>query len=164
VTKAVPTIFMGALNGGSYTLTAQAVALITPCVYLTGTGSLSTYSLVVANGSFVGNSCPVYVNTGMEVAAAGQMANNATNVAGPPGSSQIAGFMYPGPVYYSDTMTDPLASLTQPSFSGSCAHTSYSVTSGSVTLSPGNYCKGLNISNATVTLNPGLYVITGGAT
>ena len=38
------------------------------------------------------------------------------------------------------------------------------MSSGSATLNPGTYCKGITLTNSTVTLNPGLYVITGGST
>jgi hypothetical protein len=60
-------------------------------------------------------------------------------------------------------MTDPLAAISSPIFS-SCNYTSYSKTGGSATLSSGTYCKGLDLTNTTVFLNPGLYIITGGAT
>ena len=59
VTQSVSTIFMGALNGGKVTLSAQAAALLTPCIYLTGTGSLQQYTLDVVTGSLNGASCPV---------------------------------------------------------------------------------------------------------
>jgi hypothetical protein len=54
--------------------------------------------------------------------------------------------------------------VTSPTFSGTCNHTSYSLSSGSATLNPGTYCKGITLTNSTVTLNSGLYVITGGST
>jgi len=164
VSQTVQTVFMGTLNGGHVTLQAQSVALITPCVYLTGTGSLQRYSLDVANGYFNGDSCPIYINTGMNVESYGQMAVNATNVAGSSGSSSNPGFLYPSPVYNAAKITDPLAAITSPSFSGTCNHTSYNLSSGSATLSPGNYCKGITLSSSTVTMNPGLYIITGGVT
>jgi hypothetical protein len=155
---------MGMFTGGTITLSAQAVALITPCVYFTGTGALQAYSLQVYTGSFNSESCPIYVNTSMNVESAGQMAVNATNVTGSSSASSNPGFVYPGPVFNVTSLADPLAAITSPSFSGTCNHTSYSLTNGSATLSPGTYCKGLNLTNSTVTLSPGLYVITGGAT
>jgi hypothetical protein len=154
---------MGALNGGHVTLSAQAVALQTPCVYLTGTGALQPYTLEGETGSMLADSCPIYVNTNMYVSANGHIAVDAINVAGPASSSNIVGFAYPSPHFNSPAIADPLASIASPSFSG-CNHTSYSLSNGTATLSPGTYCKGLNFSNSTVTLNPGLYIVTGGAT
>jgi len=162
VTTTVSTIFMGALNGGKVTLSAQAVSLQTPCVYLTGTGALQSYSLEAQNGSMLADSCPIYVNTNMYVASDGNMAVDAINVSGPASSSSIAGFAYPSPHFNSPPLADPLAAIASPSFSG-CDQTSYSNPNASFSLSPGTYCKGLNFSHKSVTLNPGLYIITGGA-
>jgi Flp pilus assembly protein TadG len=162
ITQSVKTVFMGALHGGVFTLTAQASALITPCIYTLGNGSLQNYSLMVYTGSLLGDSCPVYATTEDVLGGGGHVAVEAVDVSGPASSSSNAGSIWPPPVYNVPLVTDPLASTPQPSF-GSCSHTSYSITSGSATISPGTYCKGLNISNATVTLNPGLYTITGGA-
>ncbi len=59
-------------------------------------------------------------------------------------------------------LSDPLASMTLPT-AGACTYTNKVVTGGTVTLQPGNYCGGLSITGtAEVTLNPGLYVISGG--
>jgi hypothetical protein len=138
--------------------------LITPCVYLTGTGQLQNYTLINYTGSIDADSCPINVNTSMYIEQHGHVAVEAINVAGPSGSSNQTGYVWPTPMFNIPTVSDPLSTVSSPSFSGSCDHTSYSITSGNPTLSPGNYCKGLNISNASVTLNPGLYVITGGGT
>ena len=59
-------------------------------------------------------------------------------------------------------MADPLAAITSPVFPGACTYTGISVNGGAYTVGPGTYCGGISISNATVTLYPGLYVITGG--
>lgn len=163
ITQNVHTIFMGALNGGVFSLTAQASALTTPCVYLMGTGTLQNYNFEQVTGSTTGDTCSMYMNTNLYVPSAGQVAVQAVDVAGSPGSSSVSGFVFPGPLYNVPAMTDPLASITSPAF-GSCNHSGFSVTSGIVTLSPGTYCKGLNLSYANVTLSPGLYIITGGAT
>jgi hypothetical protein len=161
ITQSVHTTFMGALNGGSFPITAQSSAQLTPCLYTLGTGALQNESLEVYTGSLLGNSCPVYETT-ENILPSGQVAVEAVDVSGSSATSSNAGFIYPSPVYNVPVITDPLAWETAPTFS-SCTTTSYNKTSGSATLSPGTYCKGLNISNATVTLNPGLYIITGGA-
>jgi Flp pilus assembly protein TadG len=162
ITQSVHTTFMGALNGGSFPITAQSSAQLTPCLYTLGTGALQNESLEVYTGSLLGNSCPVYATT-VDIESSGQVAVEAVDVSGTAGSSNTAGFIYPSPTWSVPTLTDPLASTTSPTFS-SCTYTSTSITTNR-TLSPGTYCKGLNISNgAKVTLNPGLYIITGGAT
>ncbi len=54
---------------------------------------------------------------------------------------------------------DPYASVPQPTASGSCLTVPGSNT---VTLSPGNYCSGMNINgNQTVTMQPGVYYVNG---
>ena len=164
LTQQVSTIFMGALNGGTVTLRTQAAALMTPCVYLTGTGALQTYSLDLFSGSFDGNTCPININTSVRVQSNGNTATVAMNVAGASSSSSMSGFVYPAPHYNVPLIADPLAATVSPSFNGSCNYTSYSLSGGTATLSPGNYCKGITLTNSTVVLNPGLYIITGGAT
>lgn len=60
------------------------------------------------------------------------------------------------------SLSDPYASLSIPS-PGSCSATNKKVNSGATTLSPGTYCKGLDIgANAVVTLSPGTYYIDEG--
>lgn len=164
VTQTVNTFFLGPLHGGTATVSAQGVAQMTPCVYLLGTGSLQAYTLDIQTGDWDGDTCPVDINDSMAVAGVANMNVEAINVDGAAGSSTTGGETFPSPNFNAPAVTDPLSYVTQPSFNGTCAHTSYSLTSGSAALTPGNYCKGLNITNATVTLAAGLYVITGGAT
>jgi Flp pilus assembly protein TadG len=164
ITQQVSTIFMGALNGGSVTLRAQAAALMTPCVYLTGTGALQSYTLDIYSGSFDGNTCPVDINTSARVQSNANTATVEMNIAGASSSSSMSGFVYPAPQYNVPSIADPLAAKASPSFNGTCNHTSYSLSGGTATLNPGNYCKGMTLTQSTVALNPGLYVITGGAT
>ena len=60
-----------------------------------------------------------------------------------------------------ELIPDPYADLTIPT-AGSCDFTDKEVSSTTVTLNPGTYCKGLTIKNgAKVTLNPGTYIIAG---
>jgi hypothetical protein len=61
--------------------------------------------------------------------------------------------------YAPELLPDPLAALTIPS-AGSCDYDNLEVNGGSMTLSPGTYCNGLEISNgANVTLQSGTYII-----
>jgi Flp pilus assembly protein TadG len=163
ITKNIHTIFMGALNGGIFTVTVKSVALMTPCVYLMDNKHLQSYALVTTSGSLTGSSCPVYINTNMYLGTSGIVSTEAIDLAGSAASSSVSGYVYPPATYNVPVAPDPLAATTSPTFVG-CNHTSTNITSGIVTLDPGTYCKGLNISNAIVNLNPGLYIITGGAT
>jgi hypothetical protein len=165
ITQQVKTIFMGALNGGYVTVQAQATALVTPCIYLLGTGSQSPatfWSISGAtNSSYI---CPMSVNYKMEVDSPSHANLEAINLRGPNASLVASGGVSPTPNYASTLLTDPLASaVASPTFSG-CNYTSYSVLNTTAVLNPGTYCKGLNITNSIVTLNPGLYIVTGGAT
>lgn len=58
-------------------------------------------------------------------------------------------------------VADPLASLPEPTLP-SCNHTVKVVATGTRTLNPGRYCKGIEVSSgANVTFNPGIYIIEG---
>jgi len=163
IAQPVKTIFMGALNGGYVTATARSVAQIVPCVYLTGT-TLQTYALDGATGDFKSESCPFNVNKNVLTVDL-SLVPEALNVAGPAANSSIQGYQWPPPNYNAPAVTDPLSYVTSPAFSA-CTHTNYAPynVSTPLTLSPGTYCGALNITNCSkVTLNPGLYVITGGA-
>jgi Flp pilus assembly protein TadG len=163
ITQQVKTLFMGALNGGYVTAKAQSVAQITPCVYLLGT-TQQPYTLDGATGDFKSESCPFNINNNIYTQVM-SLVPEALNVAGSAGSSSINGYEFPTPNYNYATVTDPLSYIASPSFGGSCNHTGYSLynISTNTTLSPGTYCGGLSITNSNATLNPGLYVITGGA-
>jgi hypothetical protein len=172
IAQPVKTIFMGALNGGYTTASASSVALITACAYLTGT-TLQDYTLDGYSGDFKGATCPIDINNSAYTTNL-SLAPEALNISGPASASSIGGFASPRPNYNAPAVTDPLAYVTSPSFSGACNHTNYAPynVSTALTLSPGTYCSGttsnaagLNITNCSnVTLSPGLYVITGGAT
>jgi Flp pilus assembly protein TadG len=163
ISQPVNTLFMGMLHGGKVTVTARAVALQTPCMYLTGNGPIGGYTLYGFTGSLLGVACPVNVNTSITVQPNAGVATDALSVAGSASSSSVSGFTYPSPYYGIPAVTDPLSSIAQPS-AGACNHNNYSLSGGNATLNPGTYCGGLNLSNSNVALNPGLYVITGGAT
>ncbi|KAF0230896.1 MAG: hypothetical protein FD175_1343 [Beijerinckiaceae bacterium] len=60
-------------------------------------------------------------------------------------------------------MVDPLATKPEPVMPAACIKSNTEIQKGIVTLNPGNYCKGLEISGtARVILNPGVYFFTGG--
>jgi hypothetical protein len=168
VTATYKTLFLATLNGGSVTMTVTATALVPPCHYYMNTAGLSpntgNTSLWNASDHFKGI-CPVYANTGIGVDGFAEYDSFGANIAGASGASNISGTTSPAPRFSAPTVTDPLASVTLPTFPGSCTYTSANYT----TISPGTYCKGLSITGTsstpiTVTFNPGLYIITAGGT
>jgi len=172
ISQQVHTLFMGALNGGYMTVQAQATALVTPCIYLLGTGGQSSATFWSITGALdAAYICPLFVNYKMEVDSPSHADAEAINLRGPGATLAATGEVSPTPYYTPTLQTDPLSNyvaslapaVAAPAFS-SCNYTSYSVSNATKTLGPGTYCKGLNISSATVTLSPGLYIITGGAT
>jgi len=170
ISQTVNTVFMGTLNGGTVTLTAQSQALMTPCIYLTGSGGLQTYTLVLGTGSIVGETCPAYINTNILIGTPTTPATSleAIDVSGSAGGSSGASKTYPSVTFNTPALTDPLAATASPSFSAcQAANTSYSKSNVSslLTLSPGTYCNGITLNNdSNVVFNPGKYIITGGAT
>lgn len=67
----------------------------------------------------------------------------------------------PAPQTGCDSMPDPMAGIPEPSYWG-CDHWRFRA-SGTVTLEPGVYCRGIDVrSNANVTMEPGLYIMRDG--
>ena len=176
ITQQVATIFMGSLNNGSVTVSAQAVSLVPPCTYFLGLSSVSSNPTFNNASAGMNSNCPVYITPNFTVDGFSNLigfgidigGSSSASTSGGGWTSQLAqGSKASGPpTFNTPVLPDPLASVAQPSFS-SCTTTAYSITAGSATLNPGTYCgtsskTGMTISNATVYLNPGLYIITGG--
>jgi hypothetical protein len=162
ISQSVKTIFMGTLNGGSQTVSASAVSLFPPCGVFTGLSGLTAIT-VNASLSNITATCPLYINANLASNLGSTVSAVATNVTGPATQSLgLLGTAAPLPRFNAATMTDPLASIASPSFSA-CNHAGYSALLATTTISPGTYCGGLTITSSTVTFNPGLYIITGGA-
>ncbi len=163
IAQSVKTIFMGALNGGQMTVSAQAVSLIPPCLVIQGKSALvPTYAVNLANASTVTSSCPMYVNKGIGVGLNSTLSATAENLTGASSSSVLLGTATPTPRYSAAAMSDPLASIAAPT-PGACTYIAYIVLLSVTTMNPGTYCNGISITTSIVTLNPGLYIITGGA-
>jgi len=179
ITRQVHTLFMGLLNGGLVTVTATAVASPPPCEYFLGTKNLVPTTVVLVNAASIGQTyvkCPAYIGGGLAVPAGAWWQHFQTYLTGPAASSLLVGRVKQGTTFNAVTRADPLASMTQPTV-GACNYLNYNYNNAlgllpPVTLNPGTYCgskllgvvtPGLTLYNATVTLNPGLYIITGGA-
>src|SRR4029077_8445531 len=58
---------------------------------------------------------------------------------------------------------DPYANMTMPASAANCDYTQMKVQTNGTVLTPGTYCKGLQLQNiSNVTFSPGLYIISGG--
>lgn len=78
-----------------------------------------------------------------------------------------AGTVSPEPQKDCPVLPDPLAARPAPSYSSTCTYTNMEVRDSVAILNPGVYCGGLKVlaahgKTATVTLNPGIYVIKDG--
>ena len=167
VSKSQPTIFMRIFQIPTATIVAKAVAK-------TGSSSNCLYTLDPTASPSIGNvgsgaisaGCGAYINSSasnaVSLVGSGSLTATSVNIVG---SYSIvgSGTISPAPVTGAKTVTDPLASLTQPAFSA-CTYTNFSIVgSGPATLSPGTYCGGISITgSSSITLQPGLYIITGG--
>src|SRR4029077_5184544 len=80
---------------------------------------------------------------------------------------------FTGDIHYGDVqppkqptctmLPDPFAGYTMPASANTCTYTQMKVQTDNTVLSPGTYCKGLQIQNVSnVTFSPGLYIITDG--
>ncbi len=164
VTQQIPLFFMGLVTGNrTRTLTAKAVAMTPPCVFLNSyTGAPSNFYTVYLQSSSLKANCPVYANSGVNVDGFSTLGNYQAKITGPSTrSGEVSGHFNASPlIYNSPVLTDPLAYITAPAFSA-CTYTGMTYTT-SKTISPGTYCGGITINGASVIMNPGLYIITGG--
>jgi len=165
VQRTVNGSFASIFGSSAVTVRAQAVAgLGSANTCLDITEPSASDALSVKSGSLATVGCGIVVNstnaTAVELPANGEIDAQSVAVVGGPAVA-------PGGVTGAWTSgvppaPDPLGYLTMPAV-GACngAYGAYANYSGS-TLSPGVYCGGIGLHNATVTLSPGLYIIAGG--
>jgi len=118
----------------------------------------------VNNGTVKAEGCAFHVNSAdpdaLDIANGGVLEADSVCARGGVGG---AGTSTPPPQTPCPNMDDPLASLDPPTFGG-CDYNNTKYTSGSHTLSPGVYCKGISLSaTAQVEFEPGTYIIDGGS-
>jgi hypothetical protein len=163
VQQTMSTIFLGLVSSAhsSINLSVHAVAEIPPCTYFFANPAvIGTTAGVYEASAGLNPSCPVYSAAGVDIDGFGHINGGQVKTAGPASSTVLSGWIAPNPIYSAPVLGDPLAWITAPTFV-SCNHTGASYTV-STTIFPGTYCGGLTISNGTVTMSPGLYIITGG--
>jgi hypothetical protein len=162
VTQNVQLSFLSLLHVSTATVGARAVSQPGSsnfCVYaLNGSNSRT---MMIGGGGTGNIGCDLFVNSSSTSAlhadGGGSLTAGAIQVVG---NYDNSGTISPTPTTGVSASADPLAYETQPSFS-SCTYSNTSITS-TATLNPGTYCGGITVSGGTVTLNPGLYIITGG--
>jgi hypothetical protein len=169
VSQTVNNIFMALINAGQSTVSATAVAREIPtCIWIMNPNSSSNGSLWLLSAAIYA-SCGVFVNTAsgysLGVDGYSTLADWRTRVVGPSSTGVLSsGTISPSAHYSSASKTDPLAYITAPT-PFTCTYTSATTISGqTTTLSPSNFCGGLTITNSTLTLQPGTYIIADGLT
>lgn len=179
VTQNVHTAFLVFLGMNTASPGAMAVAKSSSppsCLYVMNTSTTSYPLSLQSNSSSLSLACGIYLDsTSKSIQVTNGSSISVTNsnsilVQGTAGGASLAGSVSPSPTYNSANQNDPLSSLTSPAFS-SCTHNNMVVGSWLTgwlfptyqTLNPGTYCGGLTTYYSHITLNPGLYIFTGGA-
>lgn len=166
VTQQLSLYFLPFVTGTTTTtLSALAVAQLQPCFYFTNpSANPDGYSVELVTAYPVDSKyCPTYAVGGISVDGGSNWNVLQLQLTGAASASSIVGYMNATPIYQSAARTDPLYYVTAPVFQGCTAGDHALNITTTTVLSPGTYCGGLTIANnATVTLQPGLYIITGG--
>ena len=165
IQQPVPGFFSKVVFSGPTNITARAVAGFGSApVCLMALDPTLNQAMKVNNGTVIANGCAVQVNSdddddALEVTSGGVLEAESINVVG---GYDADGLVSPTPESGAAPISDPLAGMAAPSFSG-CDEDGLHLNSGTETLSPGVYCDGISLSNdVSVTFEPGTYIITGG--
>lgn len=171
VTRSVPTYFMRMLSFNAMTVGARAVSGLGPsqgCIYTLDTSGADIS--LSGSGKLSVPNCGLLVDSSSSnaVSLSGSASITAKSI-GIVGGTSTAGSttLYPAPVTGIAPVSDPLSYLHAPSYNSSSCLADPHVTS-SATLGPavsgGIVCyNGLTVAGSgALTLNPGVYVITGG--
>jgi len=173
VTQRVPQLFSAVMGHSTGLISARATAAIQPglgCVYtLDPSASGSFYEN--GNVSFQ-SACGIYVNSNASDAMLGNggavLKSSAINDVG---DVNWQGTILPTPNTGIQPFPDPLANLQPPSpcsAKGGCELADCSsnpktvIVTKDTTLSPGTYCGGIAVKNATATFSAGTYILVGG--
>lgn len=160
VTQQIPLYLIGLVTGSkTRTLSATAVADFQPCSYFTNANANSSIQLASA-GMYA--PCAVYAAGAVNVDYFGNLNVLQGKVTGLQSASNMGGRYWNMPIFSAPVLPDPLAYVVAPVFQSCTPGDSNLSISSPTTLYAGTYCGGLTIKNTTVTLQPGLYIITGG--
>lgn len=166
LTEPVATIFLGLLGSATRkaTITAKAVAMIPPCVFLMGPPTRGQAELALSSQGFNNLHCPMYAKSAYFVDGFSHICCTTPKTSGPAADSVMTGWTYPAIQYNSPVLKDPLAYIPAPAFQKCDYNGVGSTIPTPAILHPGTYCGSLQIVGTTATLLPGLYIITGGMT
>lgn len=172
VGKKIPTLFGSIFGSDSLGIQARGVAGVGSynlnCVY--SLDEAVSGALYIDNGGDLVTNCGVVVNSGSNSALD---LNSSGDLDARPAPISIRGnysagggaSATPTPQTGTATVVNPLASVQMPPPSvPACTYTGLFVVTGTMTLSPGVYCGGISITNASNTANllPGTYILAGG--
>ncbi len=168
VRRSVPTTFLRVINRNSTEVAARAVAgLINSadgCVMSLDPSERG--ALTVQGTSALWADCAVYVNSNdsraINVNGGGCIYAGDVAVRGGWVSNGSANCINPPPSPEMPRALDPLAYLIPPLVTGLAVGVNTKITEGAVTLNPGRYVGGIEISGGTVTFSPGTYILDGG--
>ena len=164
VRKEAPMYFMKMFREEAQMVEARAVTGLMPtdaCLYVLDPHSSGALS-IAGNSNVTLHDCGVQVNSDSATAATsvGTATLSATGVA-VVGNYTGSGY-FPTPSTGVISAPDPLAYLSAPPIGG-CTYTDKLTIKNTVTLSPGTYCGGLEVTaQGHATLQPGNYIIKGG--
>ncbi len=170
VSADIPTTLLKVLRISSLAVKARSVATMggdtgqRACILQLN--AADPWGINMGSSSGIETNCGIFVNNeGTEAIklGSGQITSKFTAVMGQ--WRERSDFVYnPVPVKVTRPMADPFSGLAKPTFGG-CSFNGMRVRDGDpLTLNPGVYCGGLEISTSRlVTFNPGVYIIKDGA-
>lgn len=164
---AVPSAVGQVFGLGHESITVHSVARVVgrPNICVLGLDSSEAGTISLEQRALVtGNNCAVFSNSDDQhsIKAKNSASLKASLICARGGKSGGPGHFSPEPLTDCPSFDDPLGDRPEP-VAGACVETDLIVSGGTRTLDPGTYCGGMRIElGATVTLNPGIYVIKDG--
>jgi Flp pilus assembly protein TadG len=167
ITQQQPSFLLKAVGVSTVTVSASAIASPSgqpACIY--ALNPTASGAIQIVGNQTISTGCGILDNSSSSSAfsATGNITVSGTQI-GVVGNYSFTGNINvsPTPITGMSSVTDPLASLTEPTV-GSCTYTNYSQTGNlNLTISQGTYCGGITLTgNVNLTLNPGTYIISGG--
>jgi hypothetical protein len=161
ITQSEPMYFARILGVNAMTISARAEAKIgnSPyCVVALGSAGLTFQS----NGGGITASCGLMVDSDSTTAFQANGANVTASQISVNGGDQInGGTVSPTPVTGAPPLSDPLDYLKAPTSNGCTYNSTFSVNTGTQTVSAGTYCGGIQLNGGSLSLNPGTYILDG---
>ncbi|MFN7998263.1 MAG: pilus assembly protein TadG-related protein [Bryobacteraceae bacterium] len=165
VTQQVPQMFSAVAGNTTGVIAARATAAVAPskdCVY--ALSRTAPQGLSVGGTASLTSSCGIYVNSTSSTALS---TNGGGDITAPEydisGGVSTHSPLVPTPNTGAPPASDPLAGLTTPASAPyTCDYKNFTSKNSDVTLTPGVYCGGINVGNATYTFNSGNYILVGG--